>query len=219
MKLLKSFLFIFPFALTGTLDAASAAYAEDEETEIGYETIVSELSRVKTRGRDLSEDEDDLFDTVKIHTGVGLMQSLVRVRSAGGEIEGFLRGVQATLGIDLFSRNWFAEGAIRSFSEEPMEQAKIQLREFDLKIVYRSNPYNLFGFRGGAGLAARNLKLIEAGTTSNFSTPASVLLTGVDINISSKLSLGGEVSYRTAMVSDSADRNSFDIAVKIDAHF
>lgn len=213
MRALTS-LFLSALFITST---SSATY--ETEDEIGFETIVSELSQNQNTTR-IQRPSGDLLNDVKIHSGVGFTQSFIRVdSSSNGELRGFHRGVQATLGIDLFSRNWFAEGAIRSFGETDVEESRVRLREFDLKVAYRSNSESLFGYRAGIGLAARNLKLIENGSEQSFSTPASIALLGIDANISRKLSIGTEVSYRAALVSESADRSAFDFAFKVDAHF
>ena len=220
MKTQKPFISIFVFLAAVTLinEKALALSSQEDEPEVGYETIISELSKGQSRA-ERPDYSADIFDSIKIHSGVGFVHSLVRIRTENGETEGSQRGVQASLGIDLFSKHWFAEGAIRSFGEGQLDSGKIQLREFDLKTVYRTNPYNLFGIHFGMGLAARNLKLINSGGVTNISTPATIALVGFDANVTENISVGGEASYRAAMIKESADRSSIDIALKLDAHF
>ena len=198
-----------------------SASAVDNEEEIGFETIISQLNKSsnKVRQKDLQE-PSTLIDDVRIHSGVGFVQSFVRVNSpTKNTLQGFHQGIQASLGIDLFSRNWIAEGTIRSFGEESIEDSQVKLREFDLKVIYHNDSRSLFGYRAGFGLAARNLTLIENGKEEKFSTPATIALFGIDTHVSRTITIGGELSYRTALVSESADRSSVDIALKFDAHF
>lgn len=213
-NLLKSLICVLLPLLT------SHSHASLTNEEIGYETIVQELSKSRVKVEKQAPSRDP-FALVKIHTGIGFTQSLLRVRKNNGDsVEGFNKGIQASLGIDLFSKNWFAEAVIRSFGDSEFDDNIIvQLKEFDLKVVYRSNPHNTFGFRTGLGLASRNISITELGSERSFSTPSSILLLGLDTNISEMLTIGGEFSYRSSFTSESDDRVAMDFALKIDAHF
>jgi hypothetical protein len=195
--------------------------AVEYDEEIGYETIVNELTKSRAQRDRRDAPRTDPFNLVKIHTGVGFTQSMIKIRKAdGASTQGFQKGVQASLGIDLLSRNWFAEAAIRSFGEAELETNLVaQLKEFDLKIVYRSEPLRTFGYRAGLGLATRNLSIIEAGKERKFSTPSSIFLIGLDTNVSPLVTIGGEFSYRSALTTESDDRVAMDFALKLDAHF
>lgn len=225
---------ILTFSILVTSSIAQASYEGESEDELSFDKIVSELSKSRTKSEPLvTRRKGDPLSQVKIHSGVGFTHSKVQAVSlAGNEIEGLQRGIQATLGIDLFSQYWSAEGAIRSFGETSIEETDVTLREFDLKLVYRDRLGPALKYSLGFGLAARNMTMRENVKSTNtkfttasqdqskkFSTPASIIVTGISAELSRTLSLGTEVSYRSAMIDESNDRSAVDMAVRIDAHF
>jgi hypothetical protein len=130
------------------------------------------------------------------------------------------RGAQASLGIDLLSPEWVAEGSARSFSDADYVQNGVALKEFDLRVIYRPHLSENVVARMGAGLAARYLTVDRGGLgVFQYTTPASVGSLGVDVYLNQIFSVGAEASMRSALIAESVDQFSYDAAVRLDAHF
>ncbi|MEZ4872321.1 MAG: hypothetical protein R2827_08760 [Bdellovibrionales bacterium] len=137
----------------------------EEDDFYSYDQIVKELSgATSTNKTRLKRVVNDPFSNVLIHGGVGFTSSYLSLspNNDSETITGFHSGIEATIGIDLFSRYWQAEGSVRSFGNETINKNQVSLKEFDLKIVYRDYWARKFFYRFGGGIAARYLKFKEA---------------------------------------------------------
>lgn len=219
-------------ALTLTLFASplvqAAASVNDEEEEMSYEDIVKDLSREQRRAAAAESSSraavrqggpQSSLDDVMIHGGVGFTQMFGTVNYNGDRTHISQRGIQATLGIDLFSENWLAEGSARNFSSYDYGNTNIALKEFDLKIVYHNRFAPKLGMRFGGGLAARYLEVANTSGVHNYTTPASVFTGGVELHAARSLTFAAELSARTAMISETIDKNSYDMTIRVDANF
>lgn len=220
MKRLFIYSLLSLFTLNPTIVWANA-YGDDEEV-IGYDQIVNELS--ETRSKVSTVTDSDPFANVVIHGGVGLVSSYVTAKPPSGKSHnGFLRGIEAKFGIDLFSRHWMAEGAVRSFSQAEIGDAKIALKEFDLKIVHKPFVGRYFQVLMGGGIAARYMDYVpgpkEGTSTAKYTTPSSVLVLGGQVRMTDSLSLGLNLGYRSSLIDETADNSAFDIGLGLDAHF
>ena len=227
MKTLKFFsvhVLVFTLVLP-VISLASPSY-EDEENIMGYDEIVDKLSQTRTPGYTANNDP---FKNVKIHGGVGFVSSYISLQPPqGGRISGFLKGFEANFGIDLFTPNWVAEGAVRSFSEARIKSsdtdpAKTSLREFDLKVVYKPRLSRLLRLRAGAGLAARYLTfsqtLEEGRFRKKYNTPSSILLFGAIARISGNFSVETDLALRSAMIEETIEDSAIDAAIRLSARF
>jgi hypothetical protein len=125
------------------------------------------------------------------------------------------------VGIDLFSPEWAAEAALRNFGQANSGSETRSLREFDLKMMNRGALGDKTGYRLGAGLGTRYLKLSDdiSGASVNDSTPTALIFGGFDAFASKNLSLGLETGFRTAMVNNTADRGAMDVMIRLDTYF
>jgi hypothetical protein len=213
----------------------STPKVEASENGDDYDTIVKDLSNSNRAPLPISPRSDVLNSTV-IHSGLAYASSYSAVRTAGGQrLHAHLQGVQASLGIDLFSRTWMAEGSARSFSDYSSPEGQMSLKEFDIKLVNKGLIAPQLGYRLGAGLAARYMTVNETvsvpvdsktpGATTatdlstDYVTPASVIMAGLDLFLSDSISVGSEFSYRSALISQTIDHVAYDFVVKLDAHF
>ncbi|MBT4762488.1 MAG: hypothetical protein HOO06_12370 [Bdellovibrionaceae bacterium] len=229
-KVIYKFLIIslFLYASSTRLFAASV-----DEDLVGFDGIIKELSQGRTTYR---SNYSDPFDNVLIHAGVGLVNSHITLTPGLSEdISGFHKGVEANIGIDLFSKNWKAEGTVRSYGDQKVDNNPLSLKEFDLKIVYQNNANRNLKYHFAFGLAARYLdvrytkqtiKENDDVTVSNlnqvheeYTTPSSILAAGASTYISKGLSMGVEFSYRNAMIDETIDKSSFDAIFRVDTHF
>lgn len=196
------------------------AYAEDDDAGLGYDGILNELSS----SADEADPDYDPFNDVMIHGGFGLTSTYVNVAPpTGSRRSGVLSGFEAAFGIDLFSRNWMAEGGVRSFSSDRIgSNSRAGLREFDLKLIYKGNLSRRLIWRGGLGLAARYLKYsapdLPAGRMEQ-TTPSWIFLTGFDVPLNRTFSVGAEVAMRTPMIQETIDRSAVDAGFRFATHF
>ncbi|MCB0341904.1 MAG: hypothetical protein H6626_06495 [Pseudobdellovibrionaceae bacterium] len=215
------------------------AYAYDEDY-YSYDQIVRGLSSKAPAPRKISEDP---FSQVKIHSGIAAATSFLDLRDTKVAKPGTpVRGIQVSLGIDLFSPQWMAEGTMRTLSDHMEDQSEISLKEFELKLVYRTTLSRFLDFRGGIGMAGRYLRhsrrealdpvspatsdgLSEAASSSyriiedHQSTLASVFVGGVDAYINNTFSLGAEIGYRSSLIEGSLDNKAVDALLRFDVHF
>ncbi len=202
------------------LACATLAMIPTTYAQTGYESILQELSASQVRTR---SPEADPFDMVKIHGGVGLANSFFQLPGSNDRpVTVSASGIQLSLGIDLFSRHWMAEGSIRNYGETSDERHSFILREFDLKLVYRMNPNGLIRFHNGLGLTGRYLTLgsgFDHVDKSEYVTPSGLVTLGATAYFTDFLSLGAEVAGRLAMISETVDKGSMDIIVRLGTHF
>ncbi len=205
------------FLVLGLVPTSGAA-TDDDESSMGFDSIVKDLT--SSRSSIVQTDNDvDPFDLVLIHFGVGLVSSYLSYEAAVGPVSGVQQGFQATLGIDLFSKNWQAEGAVRSFAETEINKTRASLHEFDLKIVYSFTSHSSLAPFMGLGVAARYLDVIENDKNSKYTTPASILFLGSSFNLSENVAIGGEVSYRRPLIDETAERSAVDLALRLNTNF
>ncbi len=227
---------LLPLLLCGPLvqaaGLASGSVSEANDDEIAYEEIVKDLSsdvskeqrraaavENSSRASARRSGPQQSLDDVMIHGGVGFTQMFSTVNYGGDRTHVAQRGIQATLGIDLFSDNWLAEGSARNFSSYDYGSTNVALKEFDLKVVYHSKFAPKLGMKFGGGIAARYLEVANSSGSNTFTTPASVFTGGIELLAARNLTLSGEVSARTALISETVDKNSYDMTVRIDANF
>ena len=200
---------------------SSWAASDDYES---FDSIVRGLSRGSSRVA--SPRPQDPMEQVQFHGGVALITTLVQVREEVDRAytSGLLKGVEASLGIDLFTPRWVAEGALRSFTSDKLDPGVYaSLKEFDLKFVHRIPRSLNSHYRFGSGLSARYLDLTfrspEQETVKDFNTPAALVFLGGHGVISRHLSAGFEVSYRLPLVSDTADLGGLSASLRLDSQF
>lgn len=212
--------------LAPALSVAQSTIEVDEDY-ISYDRIVDDLqteSKRQTRETNrvrskLSYLGPDPFENVWIHAGVGFAQTTANIDlPSGGSTHMSARGIQAAVGIDILGPNLSAEGTVRNFGETEDSASKIQLKEFDLKI-FAKHREGRFGLRGGAGLSARYMTVKTPSDVFEVTTPASVLQLGGDLYLSKSISVGLDLSARTAMIAETFDRTSYDGTIRLDTHF
>jgi hypothetical protein len=192
--------------------------AADDYQEVSYDDLVNQLSSKK---KSVVRDASDPFDSIKIHTGFGLITSAANMSAGGSSSYRYMTGFQLSAGIDLFSPKWLAEGTLRNFGTSTSGSESRSMREYDLKALYKDTLTGRVGYRLGAGIGTRTLRLSDSSKnySVNDTTPVSVFVGGIDIGVSQLFSFGIEAGLRTAMVTTTADKNSGDLTVHMDASF
>lgn len=201
---------------------------DDDEDVVGYDVIVNNLNRqvstsdaTTTKARQPKPTAEDPFENVWMHAGAGYVQVVQSIALPDGATA-YLnqKGVQASLGIDLFSPNWSAEGTVRSFNDNDDKTTQVSLKEFELKMFFKDRFTRAVGYHVGGGISGRYMTLAAAGqATVDYTTPSTVGTVGIDLFLTDRFSVGADVSGRSAMISDTLDRGSLDGTLRLDAHF
>ena len=217
--------FVFGSCLLVFFAFNSSSWAQEVDD---FDNIVKSLSNSTRAKAPSTTRSTNPLDTSEIHAGIGIASNFSSMHTAAGHnIHSTQRGVQAALGIDLLSPDWLAEGTARSFTDQDVPDARVVLKEFDLKVLNKGAFMGMFTYRVGAGLSARYLTVNEHSTDSanpgelksDYVTPASVFTGGIEARFNKMISFGSDVSYRTALITETIDQNSFDFVVRVDAHF
>jgi len=167
------------------------------------------------------DDEYSALDDIRIHGGFALINSLQQVPVDGEHLStASSRGIQANLGIDLFSPNWIAEGSVLNYPETRQDNFTVASNGFELKIFYTGAIIERVTLHGGPGISSRNftIKTDSSSASRSVSAANTVLAFGADYWVSGHLSIGLEGSARMPMVSAN-DPQSTDFAIRIDGHF
>lgn len=213
---------LIPGLIASFIPLRSWAQYEDDSF-FNYEAIITDL-KSSTSTTKLPTPNDPFAD-IQIHGGVGIVTSLLTVKTPDRVTRsGFQNGFEASLGIDLFSPRWMAEGAIRRYTSSELDRfTTVTLHEFDLRAVYRTSPHRYLRWRFGMGLAGRFLEIKsrigEALATNEYSTPSSIVSIGIESSITREFSVGTELSYRSAIIEETSDRSAIDGSIKLGAHF
>jgi len=185
-------------------------------TPSGYDEILRELQNAETAARAELNQENSRKNLIRIHGAAGMIAGRVNL-AAGPQLPGSssLNGVEAVLGIDLFSRRWIAEGALRSFEPHAVSGQELTLREFDLRLIHQIPVSPKVELRIGGGMAARYLSWGQ----TEYSTPASILQAGVRFYFNHVVGISADTSLRSRLVNDTIDQGSFDATIRLVGSF
>lgn len=189
-----------------------------EYEEITYDDLVSRLNKKKNS---IQSDIYHPLDTIMIHAGFGLISSVSTLKAANQEFTRQQNGFQVSLGIDLFSAQWAAEGSILNYGTDSSGTETRSLHELDMKILYRNYITDTLAYRIGTGLSTRHLKISDSqnGLNIDDTTPAWIASAGLETYISRNFSVGADVGLKLAMVTRTADKSAFNLALKLNSYF
>lgn len=210
--------FTFIFLTLVQCLAIAATDPQNEYEEVSYDDLVNQLHQKKTS---VIQNANDPLDANILHAGFGLITSANSLNIRGDNTIKYQNGFQLSLGIDLFSPQWVAEAALRNFGQAHSGTESRTLREFDLKLIHRDRLSADVGYRLGAGIGNRYLKLIDDtnGVAIEDNTPTSIFFAGFDFFASKNMSVGVELGLRTSMVNSTTDRNAADLMIRLDTYF
>lgn len=195
--------------------AQGAPDADADYQEVGYDQLVQEISRSQRkviRGAEL-----DPFDQVRIHTGFGMVNSFSTFRVAGENAARYQNGLQISMGVDLFSEQWFGETAFRNFGLTTAGSEEHLLKELDLKIGYRDSVQGPWLYRLQGGLAHRYLELKDATRALEIkeTAPSLLLGAGLAVEMNRNMSLNFDIGGRSSVLGTSVDRSSVDFTMEL----
>ncbi len=211
IKTIQCALISAAFFLIPTLVQGAPAGSEYEE--VSYEDLLNELSAKK---RSASRPSDSL-ENVRLHAGIGYTNSFTNISANKQNYNRHTNGIQLSVGMDLFSPNWYSEGVFKNYGVSGTGNEELSLRELDLKIGYTNTLESIWSYTISSGLSNRFLRFTDSaqGVSVNETTPSLIISTGFNARIHKHISLGAEVSAHSAMVSSTADKNSFDFAFRL----
>lgn len=216
----KSFLYI----ICALIFFPSLVLAE-EDSYTSYDSIVNELRASANDKPQVAPVDDFNWDEVAIHGGLGFSTAWESVSTPNGVVgSGIMKGITLNFGMNLFTRKLRAEGAFSSFSQEEFSNnMRASLKEFELRFMYLPTMSDKTTLRFGLGLAARylNVDAQSEGVWSDYqaSTPSSVAMIGFERKITPTIALGPDLSYRSAMISDTVDKSAWNASFRLNATF
>lgn len=200
---------------TSTLVQASYESSESSKgyQEVSYEDLLNEISAKKKS----LQNERKGQNQNRLQAGVGYANSFTNIHASGQSYNHHATGIQLSLGMNLSSPNWFSEGVFRNYAQSNSGSEDFSLRELDLKIGYKSKLESIWSYTVSSGLSSRFLHFSDGAKSISVdsTTPALVISTGIMGQIHRNLSLGAEVGARSTLVNSSADKNSFDFALRL----
>lgn len=208
---LKGLLFV------SLLGASTVVVADDEDSYTGFDSIVSQLT---TASEDPLPSQVDDWDEVAIHGGVGFIVSSYQIHEVKGgtsiEANGLMKGFQAHFGMNMFSKNVLMEGIFRKYSSDNVAtNYVVDLKEFEMRGVFLPMIKGKMKMRAGAGLTARYMSL----NNDKASTPFASVLVGFERMLSPTVAVGPDLSYRSALTSDTFDKSAWDASIRLNATF
>lgn len=215
MQLFKSIQFVLvTMSLLAAPTLVEAAFSENDYEEVSYDDLLNELSARKSR---VTQKSNSSFDDVRLHAGIGYTNSFTNIAANKRNFNRHANGIQLSLGMDLFSPNWYSEGVFKNFGLTTSGSEEMTLRELDLKIGYTNKLEGVWSYTLSSGLSNRFLRFTDSATGMNVSdtTPSLIVSTGFQALVHKHLSVGAEFSAHTAMISHTADKNSFDFAFRL----
>lgn len=214
MQIFKTIQFAFIALAVSVVPTIVQATNSADYEEVSYDDLLNELSAKKVS---LKQEQSSSFDTVRLHAGIGYVNSFSNIATQKQNFNRHANGIQLSLGMDLFSPNWYSEGVFRNYGLTSSGSEEMTLREFDLKIGYTDKLESIWSYSLSSGLSNRFLRFTDPARNIdvNDTTPSLVVSTGFSAQLHKNLSLGAELSARSAVVNRTADKNSFDFAFRL----
>lgn len=212
-KAFKSHLVFLVTSLLIATPTMVLAFANSDYDEVGYEDLVSELSAKRQK---LQQQYSPAGNPLR-HLGIGFANSFSTVTSRRNSSSFHTSGIQLSVGTDLVSPEWYAEGIFRNYSPYSNLSEEGSLRELEGKIGYTNSLENIWHYAIGAGISDRFLKYSNSlkNISVDESAPSLVISTSIFAQVHKNLSVGAEVSGRTSMINTAAEQNSFDFALRL----
>jgi len=198
-------------------------WADEDGSFTNYEAIVNEL-KASAEEKPMPTHTEVNWQDVALHGGLAFATSFMDVSSPSGTAgAGLLKGVEVSLGMNLYSEKFRGEAAFTMYGQDGLQNGlKADLHEFEARALYLPSLNDKTTVRLGLGLAARYLDLQDTShgsATYDATTPVSVLIVGFERKIAPSLTLGPDLSYRSALVSDSFDKTAWNASFRLNATF
>ena len=184
-----------------------------------YDSIVNELK--SDAEVDLKPKHEAMdWESVALTGSLGFAGALVDVPNVGGG-QGFLKGFEAAIGAQLFSKQARAEVAFRNYAGERLSgNAHADMREFEARVIFLPPLGEETRVRMGLGLNERVLTVTpDRGTSVDRSGLYYSLLVGLEHRLSPAVSIGPDVAYRDTLSARDQRKSSWDASFRLNANF
>lgn len=176
-KALQIVLIVAAFFFASTLvQAAPAANSADYE-EVSYDDLLNELNAKK---KTMIRTQSNSLDATRIHAGIGYANTFSNISTQQQNFSRHTSGIQLSVGMDLFSTNWYSEGVFRNYGLTSSGSEELTLREVDLKIGYTNRLESIWNYSISSGLSNRFMRFVDP--TRNIDvddvTPSLIISTG-----------------------------------------
>lgn len=212
-KVFKGLVLLVFLPFTPTMVQASYGSLDNNYQEVSYDDLVNELNSKKA-----AHEEKLRQPSYVSHLGIGFVHSYEQMNFNNSNSDRSQEGLQLTYSRNLDSPNLYAEGLFRNFSGSSRPQEDLQIQQFDARLGYINDLSGIWKYTLLTGFSGR---FIEANNSTNqYSanefTPAFTAGAGVMAEVHRNLRLGAELDGRTSMFGRNTDRDSFDLAVRIE---
>jgi hypothetical protein len=192
--------------------------------EVPYDQVIRELNaRVNRHERQRAQPvSTDPYENMNIHVSLGLVQTVNNLIINDRATSRLEDGIQLGVGLDLFAKEWVAEGILKNYGQSKQNQAELSLREFDLRLNYlQSAPAHKMKIRVINGVGTRYLRYRNdwSQIDQHVTTPVYLLGMGFVAPLTSKVNLDIEIQSHLNLISDTMDRHGLGVAMKLDNVF
>lgn len=186
-----------------------------------YDEIVDKLSKysnTEVTQKPVFTSSSRTFSTA--HLGLGFTQTFydADASSLNSNMQN-QGGLLVTVGVDLLNEQWGVEGSFINFGKLEASNSDIKLKEFTIRGLYKPSVAKNWNMRLGLGVSSRFLDISNSEINRSYKTPSGLFLFGIESYMNSFISVGADLSFKTAMINDTIDKNSIDLAFKVDTHF
>lgn len=185
-----------------------------------YDDIVDKLTQYNRSTTTAEAYRAEIRTFSQAHVGLGLSQSFFDADAVA--LDSSMQnqgGLSINFGVDVLSTRWGLEGTYSNFGTQNTNDTKIKLREYSIKGLFKPSINKTWSMRMGLGVSSRFLDINNARTSESYKTPSGLFLFGIQSYISQFVSVGADVSFKTAMISETIDNNSVDLSFRVDTHF
>lgn len=198
---------------------------DDDESFTSYDAIISELKTDADAYRPVSETVD--WDAVAMHGGLGFTASFVNLEMGNigvNQASGLLKGFEAHVGFNTFSRKGRIEAAFRNFAHDALSNTvNADMRELEGRIVFLPVLSDKSLLRMGGGLSQRffdvNARLPGGEVHRSWSTPYYSLILGFERKVAKTVSVGPDFSHHAPLDASSYSKTAWDASFRLNATF
>jgi hypothetical protein len=197
---------------------------DDDESFSNYESIVSELKASAEDYKPVHEEPD--WAAVALHGGLGLTATYVNIDipSFGVTSSGLLKGFEAHIGFNMFTRNARLEAAFRNYAHDGISSSmQADMREIETTLVFLPHLQDKLLLRMGAGISERFIEVQGRTPAGEFhkssSAPNYSLMLGFERGISKSVAIGPDFSHHAPLDASSFSKSSWDASFRLNATF
>lgn len=204
------FLFFFLFSLSAPHSLANAP--DPSEEELGYDEIVSRLS--KKKGVDQVE-APELRPKIKLSAGYTTSFSNLSFKGQGGLWQH--AGLQFTGSMLIPNSSWMGEAAFKNYANSTKGSQEFSARQLDFNIHYRMEGLGNWKPFAGLGLSTRFMRFIDLDrrATVDETSTAFQALGGLALETQEGLSLALVGSGRSPLDGAQLDRGALEVALNL----